>query len=89
MASKTVKTETVIIRFPICLNLAYLLLCRRAKLVEDTLNSIEGIHCNEVQGAMYAFPKVGTGTFRFVLLVPSARARIFSRFFISLGSGTP
>ena len=31
---------------------------RRAKLVENTLNSIEGIHCNEVQGAMYAFPQV-------------------------------
>lgn len=31
---------------------------KRAKLVENTLNSIEGIHCNEVQGAMYAFPQV-------------------------------
>lgn len=31
---------------------------KRAKLVEDTLNSIPGIHCNEVQGAMYAFPRV-------------------------------
>eukprot|EP00092_Neocalanus_flemingeri_P019799 GFUD01021443.1.p1 GENE.GFUD01021443.1~~GFUD01021443.1.p1 ORF type:complete len:501 (-),score=161.84 GFUD01021443.1:155-1657(-) len=28
----------------------------RAKLVADTLNSIEGISCNTVQGAMYAFP---------------------------------
>eukprot|EP00092_Neocalanus_flemingeri_P012259 GFUD01013215.1.p1 GENE.GFUD01013215.1~~GFUD01013215.1.p1 ORF type:complete len:501 (-),score=171.14 GFUD01013215.1:302-1804(-) len=28
----------------------------RARLVADTLNSIEGISCNTVQGAMYAFP---------------------------------
>jgi len=28
----------------------------RAKLVADTLNSIEGFSCNTVQGAMYAFP---------------------------------
>merc|ERR1712106_1126768 len=28
----------------------------RAKLVADTLNSIQGISCNTVQGAMYAFP---------------------------------
>jgi len=31
---------------------------RRAKLVADTLNSIEGFKCNTVQGAMYAFPQV-------------------------------
>merc|ERR1719315_724690 len=31
---------------------------RRAQLVADTLNSIEGITCNTVQGAMYAFPQV-------------------------------
>jgi len=30
----------------------------RAKLVADTLNSIEGISCNTVQGAMYAFPQI-------------------------------
>jgi len=30
----------------------------RAKLVADTLNSIEGINCNTVQGAMYAFPNI-------------------------------
>jgi len=30
----------------------------RAKLVADTLNSIEGFTCNTVQGALYAFPKV-------------------------------
>merc|ERR550519_2992859 len=33
-------------------------LARKAKLVADTLNSIEGITCNTVQGAMYAFPQV-------------------------------
>merc|ERR1719500_1392133 len=33
-------------------------LARRAKLVADTLNSIEGFTCNTVQGAMYAFPKI-------------------------------
>lgn len=30
----------------------------RAKLVAQTLNSINGIKCNEVAGAMYAFPKL-------------------------------
>lgn len=30
----------------------------RAKLVAETFNSIEGIKCNEVMGAMYAFPNV-------------------------------
>lgn len=30
----------------------------RAKLVADTFNSMEGIQCNEVMGAMYAFPQV-------------------------------
>jgi len=33
-------------------------LARRAKLVADTLNTIEGFTCNTVQGAMYAFPRV-------------------------------
>ena len=33
-------------------------LAERAKLVADTLNSIEGITCNTVQGAMYAFPQL-------------------------------
>ncbi|KAG1700047.1 Alanine aminotransferase 2 [Nymphon striatum] len=30
----------------------------RAKLVADTFNSIEGMKCNEVRGAMYAFPQL-------------------------------
>jgi len=30
----------------------------RAKLVADTLNKMEGISCNTVQGAMYAFPNI-------------------------------
>lgn len=30
----------------------------KAKLVADTFNSIEGIHCNKVAGAMYAFPSL-------------------------------
>ena len=33
-------------------------MAERAKLVADTLNSIEGITCNTVQGAMYAFPQI-------------------------------
>jgi hypothetical protein len=33
-------------------------LAERAKMVAETFNSIEGVSCNEVQGAMYAFPKV-------------------------------
>lgn len=34
------------------------LLKKKAKLVADTFNSIPGIKCNEVTGAMYAFPKI-------------------------------
>ncbi|XP_066250824.1 alanine aminotransferase 1 [Euwallacea similis] len=30
----------------------------RAKMVADTFNSMEGFSCNQVQGAMYAFPKI-------------------------------
>ena len=30
----------------------------KARLVTELLNKIEGITCNPVQGAMYAFPKV-------------------------------
>ena len=33
-------------------------LALRAKMVADAFNKIEGMSCNEVQGAMYAFPKV-------------------------------
>jgi len=33
-------------------------LAQRAKMVAETFNSIEGVSCNEVQGAMYAFPKL-------------------------------
>jgi alanine transaminase len=33
-------------------------LAERALLVAGTLNSIEGISCNAVQGAMYAFPNI-------------------------------
>lgn len=31
---------------------------KRAKLIEDGFNSVPGMHCNVVQGAMYAFPKI-------------------------------
>ena len=30
----------------------------KAKMVTQTLNSIEGVSCNEVMGAMYAFPRL-------------------------------
>ena len=30
----------------------------RAKMVAETFNSIPGVNCNEVQGAMYAFPRI-------------------------------
>lgn len=30
----------------------------KATLVTETFNSIEGIKCNPVQGAMYAFPRI-------------------------------
>ena len=31
---------------------------RRAKILVDGLNSIDGIECNESEGAMYAFPRL-------------------------------
>jgi alanine transaminase len=31
---------------------------RRAALVAETLNGLEGVSCNEVEGALYAFPKL-------------------------------
>ncbi|KAL0270999.1 UNVERIFIED_CONTAM: hypothetical protein PYX00_008245 [Menopon gallinae] len=31
---------------------------KRAKMVAETFNSIPGMSCNEVQGAMYAFPQI-------------------------------
>lgn len=34
------------------------LLKQKARMVTDVFNSIEGIKCNEVQGAMYAFPRI-------------------------------
>lgn len=30
----------------------------RGKMVYEILNSIEGVSCNEVMGAMYAFPRI-------------------------------
>lgn len=33
-------------------------LAQKAKMVTELFNSIEGISCNEVQGAMYSFPKL-------------------------------
>nr|ADB91976.1 alanine aminotransferase [Branchiostoma belcheri] len=33
-------------------------LAERAKLVAETFNSIEGVTCNTVQGAMYPFPRI-------------------------------
>ncbi|KAJ8012245.1 hypothetical protein DPEC_G00066680 [Dallia pectoralis] len=34
------------------------LLAEKAKLTEDILNTVPGITCNPVQGAMYSFPKI-------------------------------
>ena len=31
-------------------------LARKAQMVYTRMNRIPGVHCNEVQGAMYAFP---------------------------------
>ncbi|MEQ2250225.1 Alanine aminotransferase 2-like, partial [Ilyodon furcidens] len=31
-------------------------LAEKAKLTEQVLNTVEGIRCNPVQGAMYSFP---------------------------------
>uniref|UniRef100_A0A8C9U9V7 alanine transaminase n=1 Tax=Scleropages formosus TaxID=113540 RepID=A0A8C9U9V7_SCLFO len=33
-------------------------LAERAKLTEQILNTVPGIHCNPVQGAMYSFPQI-------------------------------
>ena len=31
---------------------------KKAKLVADTFNAIDGVSCQTVQGAMYAFPQI-------------------------------
>ncbi|CAE7571361.1 unnamed protein product, partial [Symbiodinium microadriaticum] len=31
---------------------------RRARLLTDALNKLEGVSCNEIEGAMYAFPTI-------------------------------
>uniref|UniRef100_A0A8C4QK04 alanine transaminase n=1 Tax=Eptatretus burgeri TaxID=7764 RepID=A0A8C4QK04_EPTBU len=33
-------------------------LATKARLVEETFNTVPGIHCNPVQGAMYSFPRL-------------------------------
>ncbi|XP_060694088.1 alanine aminotransferase 2 [Hemiscyllium ocellatum] len=33
-------------------------LAEKAKLTEDVLNTIPGMHCNPLQGALYAFPRI-------------------------------
>ena len=33
-------------------------LAEKAQLTADMFNSIPGIHCNTVQGAMYSFPRI-------------------------------
>ena len=33
-------------------------LTKKAKIVENALNSMKNIHCNPIEGAMYAFPRV-------------------------------
>lgn len=33
-------------------------LAKKAKLAEDMFNKIPGVHCNPLQGAMYAFPRI-------------------------------
>lgn len=33
-------------------------LAEKATLTEQVLNTVEGISCNPVQGAMYSFPRV-------------------------------
>jgi len=33
-------------------------LAEKAKLTEEILNTVPGISCNPVQGAMYSFPRI-------------------------------
>lgn len=33
-------------------------LAKKAKLTEDLFNQVPGIHCNPLQGALYAFPRI-------------------------------
>ncbi|XP_022980590.1 alanine aminotransferase 2-like [Cucurbita maxima] len=33
-------------------------LARRAKVLEDALNNLEGVECNKTEGAMYLFPRI-------------------------------
>jgi len=30
----------------------------KARMTTETLNTVEGVRCNEVMGAMYAFPRI-------------------------------
>ena len=39
----------------------------RATLIADTFNAMEGFTCNQVQGAMYAFPQVSDDARRVVV----------------------
>jgi len=33
-------------------------LALKARMTTETLNAIDGVECNEVMGAMYAFPRI-------------------------------
>ena len=33
-------------------------LALKARMTTETLNTVEGVRCNEVMGAMYAFPRI-------------------------------
>lgn len=33
-------------------------LAKKAKLAEDMFNKVPGVHCNPLQGALYAFPRI-------------------------------
>jgi alanine transaminase len=40
------------------MNNLHVSLKKRAEIVSSYLNSFEGITCNQVEGALYAFPKI-------------------------------
>ena len=42
----------------VSLPLTFILNFRRGEMIAESFNRIEGVHCNPVQGAMYAFPQV-------------------------------
>ncbi|KAH9618360.1 hypothetical protein KSS87_017223 [Heliosperma pusillum] len=56
-------------------------LARRAKILEDAFNSLEGVTCNKAEGAMYLFPRLNlpNKAIEAAALVPTAPDNFYAR----------